>query len=62
MRIGKDTADYVAALAPKGSGAGKIAGLLAKLKRQREQDKKHSQLVDAFRSHTTNSGKVNDND
>ena len=62
MRIGKDTADYVAALAPKGSGLGKVAGVLAKLKRQREQDKKHSQLVDAFRSHTTNSGKVNDND
>ena len=55
MKFGKHTADYVAALMPKGSIVGKVAGVMAK-------KRKHEELIDAFRSHTSHNGQTNDND
>ena len=54
MKFGKHTADYVAALAPKNSIIGKVAGVMAK-------KRKHEELVDAFRSRTSHNGQTNDN-
>ena len=55
MKFGQHTADYVAALAPKNSIVGKVAGVMAK-------KRKHEELLDAFRSRTSHNGNVNDND
>ena len=55
MKIGKHTPDYVAALMPKNSIIGKVAGTMARIR-------KHEETIDAFRSHTSHNGNVNDND
>ena len=59
MKIGKHTADYLS-LIP--GPLGKAAKLAANLRRQREVDNKHRELVDAFRSRTSHNGNTNDND
>tara|TARA_R100001463_G_scaffold130849_1_gene190496 strand:- start:106 stop:276 length:171 start_codon:yes stop_codon:yes gene_type:complete len=55
MKFGKHTPAYVEALAPKGSIVGKVAGVMAKIRRDKD-------YIDAFRSHTSHNGNVNDND
>ena len=54
VKVGKDTSAYVGALLPENNLIGKIARTHAKLKRQDE--------IDAFHSHTSHNGNVNDND
>jgi len=53
MKIGKHTPDYIGALVP--GPIGKVAKMLA-------EKRKHEETIDAFRSHTSHNGNVNDND
>ena len=53
MKFGKHTPNYIAALVP--GPIGKLAKTVANIK-------KHEETIDAFRSHTSHNGNVNDND